>query len=144
MSPDRPSARPWRWNPRGVATLYLASTREGCRLEFLKLLERAGFRAEEALPRALTRFSVRLADVESLRSPEEFRKHRLRSDDMGSPDFARCQRVAAKLVKVGREGVLALAAVAAGETLAVFTAGLRPSSRVKPVGTDLQTRTDVW
>jgi hypothetical protein len=115
-----------------VRTLYLASAPEACRGELLRLMKRAGFREEEVLPRVLSRFRVRLAEVASLRTDEELRGYRLRRADVEGPDLSRCQRASKRVVSQGSEGIVASSSVAVGETLAVFPDNLRPGSQVRP------------
>lgn len=141
---DRPTTRGWRWNPAGVPTLYLASTSEGCRREFLRLIERAALRPEELLPRALTRFAVYLRDVEALRSEAELKSRGLRPADVESVRFERCQKAAGPIAREGREGIVARSAVDAGETLAVFVDNVAAPSRVEPRRTILKERPTHW
>lgn len=125
--------RGWRWNPEGTPTLYLASSPESCRLELLRLAERAGFREEELPPRSLTRFRVALQHVASLRTDEELAAYGLRDADVRARSIERCQRAAARLVRDGYEGLVAPSAVSEATTLAVYVENLRPASEVEDV-----------
>lgn len=141
---DRPTTRGWRWNPEGLATLYLASSVEGCRRELVRLMERASLRADEILPRALSRFDVRLRDVERLRSSAELEAHGLANDDVDAPTFDRTQEVARRVAEGGREGIVSHSAVGSGSTLAAFVDNVRPPSRIDLLDAVRRERLDPW
>lgn len=144
VPPDRPTTRGWRWNPEGLPTLYLASSVEGCRRELVRLLERASLRPGEVLPRALSRFKVRLREVEPLRSDAELKAHGLSRDDAEAPAFDSTQEVARRIAERGSEGLVARSAVDVGSTLAAFVDNVRAPSRIDLLDTVSRRRLDRW
>ncbi len=140
-APETPAtkgtARSWRWNPAGVLTLYLASSKQACRDELVRFAARVGFRPEELLPRALTSVEVALSDVAALRNIRELAQHDLTLEDIRSMVLDKCQAVGGAIATSGKEGLVAPSSVGNHQTLAVFLDNLRNGSSLAVITQEL-------
>lgn len=94
---------------------------------------------EHVGPRRLLVCSVTVGDIVDLRDPVDQDRVGLTDDDLRSEvgDYDSCQRVGARAHQLGRKGVIAPAATGLGETLALFTAHIRPDEMPVITGQDL-------
>lgn len=118
-----------RWNPPGsFSTLYLGLDVGVVTAEFYRHLARQGLRAEDALPRVMYQYEVRLSRIVDLRSPESWPDLGLTADRIRGPDQRPCQAVGDAAHYLGIEGLLAPSAAGVGEVLAIFLDRQAPES----------------
>lgn len=118
-----------RWNPpASFPTLYLGLDVAVVTAEFYRHLARQGLRAEDALPRVMYQYDVRLSRVVDLRSPASWRDLGLTADRIRGSDQQRCQAVGDAVHYLGLEGLLAPSAAGKGEVLVIFLDRQAPES----------------
>ncbi|MGH3440985.1 MAG: RES family NAD+ phosphorylase [Nitriliruptorales bacterium] len=120
-----------RWNPpESFPTLYLGLNVDIVVAEFHRHLARQGLRAQDALPRVLYEYAVRLGRVLDLRDPDTLQALGLHPD-LSSAPAARCQEVGEAAHYLGLEGILASSAAGSGDVLAVYLDRQLPDSTLE-------------
>lgn len=123
-----------RWNPPGsYPTLYLGLDVDVVVAEFHRHLDRQGLRPEDALPRVLYRYEVRLSLVVDLRAEQHWGALDLDHARIKSNDLRYCQAVGDAAHYLGAEGLLAPSAAGRGDVIAVFLDRQYPASTLKVV-----------
>lgn len=118
-----------RWNPPGsFPTLYLGLDIGVVTAEFYRHLARQGLRAENALPRVMYEYDIRLSRIVDLRSPMTWPGLDLTAERIRGPDLRRCQAVGDAAHYLGMEGLLAPSAAGEGEILVIFLDRQAPES----------------
>lgn len=114
-----------RWNPPGLAAIYLAFPVEACIAEFQRLARGQGRGAESFLPRDLHTIAVEDLAILDLRSTANRRVVGIRLDDVRSSDRGRCQMIGRAASYLGIQGIIAPSATRVGFVLAAFEPNLR-------------------
>lgn len=118
-----------RWNPpASFPTLYLGLDVTVVTAEFYRHLARQGLRAEDALPRVMYQYDIRLSRIVDLRSPTAWPDLDLTAERIRGPDLRRCQAVGDAVHYLGMEGLLAPSATGEGEVLTIFLDRQAPES----------------
>lgn len=131
-----------RWGPPGAfPVLYLGRPRESIVAEAYRHLVDPieGMSAELVGPRRLLVVEVALGRVLDLREESALEAVGLDPEALRGP-HDRCRAVGSAADEVGLEGVIAPAATALGETLAVFTERLAEASRPRVVAEEIWLR----
>lgn len=122
-----------RWNPpECFPTLYLGLSVDVVAAEFHRHLTRQGLRRQDALPRMLYEYDVRLGQVLDLRAPEILQSLALHHD-LARADVQRCHAIGDAAHYLGVEGILAPSAAAPGDVLIVFLDRQQPSSGLEVI-----------
>jgi RES domain-containing protein len=131
-----PSAAGGRWGPSGAyRVLYLGRPTESVIAEAYRLLVDPveGMTADLVGPRRLLRCDVRVSKILDLRDDETRDLVRLDVAALAGP-HPLCQRVGEAAHRAGMHGIVAPAATALGETLALFETNLPAAERPKLSG----------
>lgn len=114
-----------RWNPPGIATIYLASPRETCLAELRRMAEGQGRGPMSFLPRALHAVVVTDLVVLDLTPEGALAAVGLAHEDLSGP-WEQCQAVgaAAHFLRLG--GILAPSATGSGVVVAAFESHVSP------------------
>lgn len=116
-----------RWNPKGIATLYLSDAVASCRAEFHRMAQRGGGTADDFLPRALHVVEGRELQLVDLTSPGALEAVGLTIAAVEDPDdWAPCQRVGDAANFLGFQGLYAVSATGVGHAIVVFEGRLEP------------------
>lgn len=115
-----------RWNPPGVAAIYVSLERETVIAEGDHAI------AVQPLPPRIARWvypvSVELADVLDLSAAGALEPAGVGVAELGGDDDSPCQAVGEAVAWLGFEGVIVPSARAAGANLVIFTANLKPDA----------------
>ena len=123
-----------RWNPPGIATLYVGTDRRTAIAELGRLARRGGRAPEDFLPRVMVEYAVSFSAVLDLRDPD-IRKHvGLTLDEIRADDLSSCQAIGEAARYAGREAILAPSATGEGEVLAIYLDELGPDSTLDITG----------
>lgn len=130
-----------RWGaPGAYSVLYLGRPRDSVAVEAYRHLVDTveGMRPEFVAPRRLLTVEVTLTGILDLRVPENQEAVGLSTADLRTEvgDYARCQRIGRVAHQLELHGIIAPAATAFGETLAVFELHLPPQEQ--PVLVDVE------
>lgn len=123
-----------RWNPPGIATLYLATERATAIAELGRLARRGGRRPEEFLPRIMVEYAVTLDSVLDLRLPDAQERVGLTPAQIAGDDLSPCQAVGEAARYAGREAIIAPSAAGTGEVVAIYLDELQRASAVDVTG----------
>ena len=125
--PDRENTAGARWNPPGVAALYLSCTRDGAIAEGDHAIA-----VQPLRPKARRRiYEVRLTlqKVVDLRAASDFAATGLTQADLGDDDHARCQELGAAIDWMGYDGLLVASARSDADNLVIYPAQASASAR---------------
>lgn len=117
-----------RWNPPGIATLYVGTDRATAIAELGRLARRGGRAPEDFLPRVMVQYDLSLSAVLDLRDPGLRDRVGLSLDAIRSDDLSPCQAVGEAARYAGREAILAPSATGDGDVLAIYLDKLAPNS----------------
>lgn len=118
-----------RWNPTGISTVYLASTKETCLAEFRRMADGQGRGASSFLPWTLHTITVTGLAVLDLTSAEALAAVDLAAADLVGP-WPACQAVGAAAQFLGLSGVVAPSSTGSGVVIAVFETHVRSGQLV--------------
>jgi len=125
LSGSGASAIGGRWNPKGVATVYLAFPQSACVAEFIRLAQGQARGVDSFLPRDLHTIRVENIDVLDLTTQKARNAVGITMNDIDSVDRSACQEVGGAAHYLGIQGVLAPSATRIGFVLAAFERNLR-------------------
>lgn len=124
--PDQENTSGARWNPSGVAAIYLGCTRDGAVAEGNHAIA-----VQPLRPRAL-RFiyavQVTLANVLDLRDTTTLHDVGLTHADIAGDDLSACQEVGAAADWLERDGLLVQSARSSAMNLIIYPAHRRPDA----------------
>ncbi len=129
-----------RWNPVGLAALYMSLAPEIAMAETLAHHRYYGLPIENVMPRVFVAIEVNLRSVVDLRSPFVLRRLGLSTRELLHVDWRRQMRaglvprthaIGAAVDAVGCEGLIVPSAVARGHNLVVFPERLTVPSFVR-------------
>lgn len=122
-----------RWNPRGIATLYLGTDRATAIAELVRLARRGGRSPDDFLPRTMIQYEVALGSVLDLRDPSVCEVLGMGAARLCADDLTACQAVGAAARLAGREAVIAPSAAGEGSVLAIYPDQLVSESAIRVV-----------
>lgn len=114
-----------RWNPPGVAAIYLATPRACCIAELERSLADQA-RGAVSFPRSVHEVQVAQIPCVDLSSEEALDIVGLSVDDLIDSDWSACQHVGNAVHYLGIASLLAPSATQTGNVLTVFEPHLRP------------------
>jgi len=115
-----------RWNPPGVAAIYLSLERETVIAEGDHALAVQPLRPR--IDRWVYSVSVELSDALDLSAADVLERAGIGAAELDGDDQAPCRAVGEAVAWLGYEGLLVPSARAAGTNLVIFTANLKPSA----------------
>jgi RES domain-containing protein len=122
-----------RWNPRGVAALYLAEGQATVTAELRRLAERQQRSLADFLPRTLIEYELELQAVLNLRDTTTLDAAGLTHSQLRGDDQAPCREMGEAARYAGYEAVIAPSAAGEGTVIAVYIDRLRNGSIVRDV-----------
>lgn len=115
-----------RWNPpEVVATIYVATTETGCRLELERLLASQA-RGSVSFPRQLHRLTLTDIVAVNLTSDAALDAVGLSPADVEDDDWSACQAVGNAVQYLGAQALRARSATCDGDISALYEPHLRP------------------
>jgi RES domain-containing protein len=129
--PDQENTRGARWNPPGVAAIYLSLERDGAIAEGDHAVAIQPLRPRA--PRFLYEISVTLGNVVDLGRPDVLANVGLSEADVADDDLTACQEVGGAAEWLGHDGVVVPSARSAAHNLVIF-----PSQRTAEANFDAQ------
>jgi len=124
--PDRENTRGARWNPPGVAAIYLSLTRDGAIAEGDHAIAVQPFR-----PRARrVVYAVRLTlnNVLDLTDPSDLTRTGLTADDLAADDPTACREIGAAVHWLEQDGLLVASARGDDRNLVIYPANRSPDA----------------
>jgi RES domain-containing protein len=115
-----------RWNPPGVAAIYVSLERETVIAEGDHALAVQPLRPRIA--RWVYSVTVELSEVLDLSASDALKQTGVGSGELGGDDHAPCRAVGEAVAWLGYEGLLVPSARADGTNLVIFTANLKPDA----------------
>jgi RES domain-containing protein len=118
--PDQENNRGARWNPPGVAAIYLSTERAGAIAEGNHALEIQPLRPR--VRRNVYAVELTLENVIDLSAPHNLAEVGLTDDDIASDDLTACQEIGAAVHWLEHDGLLIPSARSAALNLVVYPA----------------------
>lgn len=131
--PELANTRGARWNPPGLAAIYTSQARDTAIAEGQHAIDSQPLR-----PRARRYvYALRVSARKVLRiQASDFPALGLDRDDLLSPDFTACQRIAGHAVFLGYDALIVPSARAAGSNLVVFVSELAAGATFERVSVE--------
>ncbi len=121
MSGRASSRRGGRWNPSNSwDTLYLGTSEDTARAEFLRHAKLVALEPESLLPRKVLLFDVELSRCVDLREINVLREFGITNLALSGTDRTVCQDLGVAAHYLGAEALIAPSATGIGEVIAVF------------------------
>ena len=115
-----------RWNPAAsFPTIYFAESVDACVAEFRRMADLQGLPSAGFLPRSLHVVVARDLELLDLAPEGAIRAVGLRLEDLRADERAACQAIGEAAFFLGRQGIRAPSATAAGVVVAVFVPHVR-------------------
>jgi RES domain-containing protein len=127
LPPDVENTRGARWNPSGVAAIYLSRTREGAIAEGDHAVAVQPLRPKAR--RVLYEVHLTLDRVFDLTADVDLARVGLTSEDLGDDDFSACQEVGAAVAWLEHDGLLVPSARSSATNLVVYPSNRSESAR---------------
>jgi RES domain-containing protein len=124
--PDQENTSGARWNPSGVAAIYLSCTRDGAIAEGDHAISIQPLRPRAR--RVIYPVEVTLARVLDLRDSTTLHDVGLTHDDIAGDDLSACQEVGAAVDWLEHDGLLVQSARSSAMNLVIYPAHRRPDA----------------
>lgn len=125
--PDKENDRGARWNPRGIAALYLCLERSGVIAEGDFAVAAQPFRPRAR--RFVYEVGLSLANVLDLSDPTTLASTGLHDSDIASDDHSACREVGAAVAWLEHDGLLVPSARTSATNLVIYPANRPPDAR---------------
>jgi RES domain-containing protein len=120
LSGSGASASGGRWNPRSVATIYLAFPVTACLAEFMRMAESQPGGVEAFQSRDLHEIDVKSLSVLDLTATKAREAVGIDIADIEGDDWTQCQDIGRHAQYLGVQAILALSATRVGSVLAAY------------------------